>query len=191
MKKRKGFADLWPMMLMWLLLSAMVWGWIFTFLTDTAPEKKISIFAYAPVPGAKEIALQLEQHMQGELEMVKVHPFTFAMMDGGQLETADLLILGASRAQEYQALFAALPDEISDAGELFSMGGVAYGVKIYDAALDRGPLRPHILYLDEETGRPEDFYLFFGANSLHTPGNPGAVDDQALHFARLLLEMGE
>ena len=35
--------------LLWLLASVFLWGWIFTMITDTVPEKKVTIFvdAYA------------------------------------------------------------------------------------------------------------------------------------------------
>lgn len=188
MKKRKGFSDLAPLMLLWLMLSVLIWGWIFTFLTDTAPENKIVLFADAVTPGAEDMALALEEHLAEGIQMVKVYPFTRAMMNGDELEGADLFIVGASKVEVYRELFRPLPEEMLEAGDILKIEGQPLGVKIFDQASGKGGAGRYITYLNEY-GEPEDFYLFFGAKSLHVAGNEQAVDHQAVKFAQLIMNM--
>ena len=49
MKVLKNIGSQFYLYLLWLLVSVLLWGWIFTMITDTTPDKKITIFidAYA------------------------------------------------------------------------------------------------------------------------------------------------
>ena len=116
--------------------------------------------------------------------MVKVHPFSYAMFEESTIRSADLFIVRASKAPGYIDSFA--PLTLDGEGESLQMDGRAYGVRIYDAASGYGAAEPYITYLapGEE---PEDFYLFFGVDSLHT----GERDEAAILLAKQLLHLDE
>ncbi|MBQ8556380.1 MAG: hypothetical protein IJ438_10990 [Clostridia bacterium] len=188
MKKTiKALFDLLPAMLMWLMLSVFIWGWIFTFLTDAAPENKIVLYIDAPVSATKELALALEETGAEAIKLVKVHPFTHAMMDSAPLEQSDLYIVSASAVGTYADWFVPLPEALLDAGEVFTLEGTPMGLRIYDHASGTGAASQHVAYTAE--GKAEDYYLFFGRQSLHVDTNEGAADNLAIDYARTLLTL--
>ncbi len=170
--KIKRIFDLVPLLLMWLMLSVFLWGLVFNNLTDTAPEKKIALFVDAPVPGAVELAVKMESLGAEGIEMVKVHPFTYAMMDGKDLENADLYIVQAANAESYKDWFAPLPEGMGP-GDTLAIDGTVTGLKVDN---------PAEAYIDYAEG---DYYLFFGKNSRHL------TDDLAAEYARFLLTIDE
>lgn len=165
MKKRNRFAALIPPMLLWLLLSMLIWSWIFTFLTDTTRDKKIVLFADLPEFADVQLAGRLEQALPAGLTMVQAHPFTYAMLDSGQLTGADLYIIRASQLPEYLDWLAPLPGDFRG-GVLWTEAGEPVGLRIYDAAADRGAASAYLTYRLPD-GTAEDCYLCFGAQSLH------------------------
>jgi hypothetical protein len=192
MKKRKLLWDLLPAMILWLMLSVFLWGWIFTFLTDAKPENKLTLFADAAVSDGTGLAVQLEETLKsGPIRMVKVHPFTYAMLDGEQLRTADAYIVRASHVEEYREWFAPLPAVLAEGaaeGELLLLEGVPFGLRVYDAAAGEGILAQYIDYHDP-TLPQEDYYLLLGNNSLHLTANPAGADDLAVSLAEALLSL--
>ena len=150
---------------LWLLVSAFFWGWIFTMVTDTSPDKKVTVYCH--VPGIQDTALAaaLEEHMPEGLRMIKVHSFDYVMFDVESIRLGDVFILPASEIE----LFA---DDLAPVGE-------EPGVKVYDASADDGIAMAYIQY--EAAG--EDFYLFLGAQSVHLE------DGKALEVAMRLLAM--
>ncbi len=190
MKMRNRFWHMLPAMVLWLMLSVFFWGWIFTFLTDAEPENKLTLFADAPVADATGLAVKLEQELKNDaIRMVKVHPFTYAMLDGEQLRRADVYIVRASHVEEYREWFAPLPAGFVPEGEedaVLLLEGVPWGLRIYDAAGGTGIAREHIGYHDPSLP-DEDFYLMFGKASVHLTANEGGVDDEAVHLAETLL----
>ena len=86
MKPMKRLWNLIPAMILWGMLSVFLWGWIFIFLTDTQPENKLTLFVDTAVPDATGLAVRLEENaLSDEIRMVKVHPFTYAMLDSEPL----------------------------------------------------------------------------------------------------------
>ena len=61
MKTFRKIMHLVPIMLFWLMMTAFVWSWIFTFLTDAPREEKIVLFIECDVPGDTFIASKLEE----------------------------------------------------------------------------------------------------------------------------------
>ena len=163
-----------PLYLVWMILGAMLWSWIFGLVTDTRPEKKVTVFVDAYGVEDTALAVELERELPPGVRMVKVHPVDYVMFDDAALRDADIFILRASDAETYDELLA--PADGSDV--------LTRGVKIYDAATGRGAAQSYILYV--RTGAPaEDYYLFVGANSLHT----GAVDDAAHTLAERIKKL--
>ena len=170
--------------MIWLILYALLWGWIFTFVTDTSPARKVVVFIDAPSCRDMELRLELEKDMPEGLRMIQVHPFTYAMFDENTLLRADLYIIPASKAEEYRDSFAPLDGTLLPGCPVSAQGGV----RIYDAGTQTGAAMDYITYaVPGEAG--EDYYLFVGANSLHAASLNETGDDAALAVAQLLLDI--
>ena len=166
---------------MWLLISAIFWAWIFNLVTDTVPAKKVTLFAEVSGLEDKALAVELETELPEGVRMVKVHPFSYVMFQESTLLNADLYLVRESQAAGYMDSFRPLPPGV-EGSAYYSRDGVRYGVLAYDAATDSGAARAYVQYLAEGE-EPEDYYLFFGVNSVHA----GERDEAALAVARHFL----
>ena len=171
--------------LTFLTLSGLLWGWLFSLKTDTAADKKITVYIDCAAVRDTELAARLEEALPDGIRMVQVHPFSYALFDTAAFTGADLFIVPESAAESYRDSFAALA--VSYTGVLTLENG-AVGVKIFDAASGKGGAQEYVTYVTAE-GQTEDFYLFYGASSLHFAGNEGALDNAAAGIAKLLLAM--
>ena len=188
MRKLKKIADAAGIMALWFLFSVFLWGFIFTRITDTAREYKLTICVDAAVPGAAELAGALEEGAGDKIRMVKVRPFSYAMFDGSVLEQADLLFIRASHMEAYGGWLRPLPEDMLSLGAVYAPEGVPLGLLAYDAEQGWGVAQPLIQY--REAGETdENLYLCFGGQSLHAEGNEGAVDNEALKAAKTLMQM--
>ena len=151
-----------PAMLLWLIISVVFWCWIFTFLTDTAPKNKIALFIDAPSCRDTELALEMEKSMPDGIHMVKVHPFSYAMLNSEQITGADLYILRESEVGLYKDWFA-------EDGMCIRIAGQQNG------------LDPYIDFAAPE----EDWFLFAGKGSVHLE------DGAARQAAETLLKIAE
>ena len=147
--------------ILWLLMSALVWGYVFTFVTDTSADKKVTVYCKVPEVQDTALAAALEKQMPEGLRMIKVHSFDYVMFDVESFYQGDIFILPASDIEEY-------------AGILAPVGG-DQGIKVYDSASGEGAATAYIRYADE------DYYLFLGADSVHSD------DGRALEVALTLL----
>lgn len=163
MKTLKNIVSQLHTFVLWLLASAIFWGWIFTFVTDTSPDKKITVYCHVPQVQDVALAVALEKQMPEGLEMIKVHSFDYVMFNTESIELGDIFIIPASEIETYA-------DSLILAGE-------DQGVKVYDAITGEGIAKNYIRYADE------DFYLFLGAGSLHLE------DGRALDVAAELLAL--
>ena len=165
----------------WALLSTILWAWIFTIITDTVPEKKVTLYVQTEACRSQELSLKLEEEKPVGIKMVKVHPFSYAAFGNRELLESDLYAVRESDAEEMLPIFAPLEGEALDTGgrELFLRDGVCYGVKL------SGPGEEGVAaaYMGYEPG--ESYYLFFNANSLHL----GSGDGAALRVAEALLKL--
>ena len=145
---------------LWLLASAIFWGWIFTFVTDTSPEKKITVYCEVPQMEDRLLAAALEEDMPEGLRMIKVHPFSYVMVDMESIGKGDIFIVPAADREELAEYLA--PGE---------------GEKIYDGDTGEGAAKEYIQYGNE------DYYLYLGSGSVH-------IDDgKAQAVAQRLLAM--
>lgn len=173
---------------LWLLLSGLLWGWIFTLVTDAPPEKKVVVFADVYACEDTALAAALEEALPEGLRMVQAHPFSYAMFEDGELLAADIYIVRASDAAGWVDSFAPLDTVAFEPGgaELLFIGGAAYGVKIYDAATESGAAEGYLTYTTTAPGGvPEDYYLFFNRDSMHT----GKSDTAAISVAQRLFAL--
>lgn len=148
---------------LWALVSALFWSWIFTFVTDTSPDKKVTVYCLTPEIRDTEMAAALEETMPEGLRMVQVHSFDYVMFGVDAFYQGDIFILPASEIENYQELL--LPPEDGQ------------NVRIYDAAESTGAAQTYISYADE------DYYLFLGTGSMHLE------DGKALAVARAILNL--
>ncbi len=166
MRVLKNIASQFYLYLLWLLVSVLVWGWVFTRITDTAPEKKVTVFVNAYAVEARALSVELEKSMPEGIKMIRVRPFSYAMFEESSILGADIFIIKGSEIESYRD---------SLAGD---------GIKIYDARTGHGAARQYIRYtIDGEA--PEDYYLFYGVESVHT----GEKDEAAFAVAQTLLNM--
>lgn len=187
MRVLKNIASQLHIYLLWLFLAALLWGWIFTFVTDTRPVKKVTVFVEAPACRDRDLAVELEKTMPEGIRMIKVHPFTYAMFDEGTLLGADLYIVSASQAEAYRDSFVPADGLPLTEGRVTDALG---GIRIYDAAAGTGGADGYITYaVPGATG--EDYYLFFGVNSVHVSALNGTGDDAAIAVAERLLDLNE
>lgn len=166
---------------LWALLSAIFWGWIFTLLTDAPPARKVVLYAQVESCRSEELALRLEEDKPEGIKLIQAQPFSYALFGNGLLE-GDLYVVRASDMETFLPDFAPLEDEDFDCGEreLYRQDGHVYGVKIYDAASKTGAAAEYLDYDPQE-----DFYLCMRADSLHLGGGDGA----ALRIAEALLKL--
>ena len=175
-------------LILWLMLSVLVWGFVFTRITDTDPAHKITLFADSEVTDATGLAVKLEENLSGNIRMVKVHPFNYAMLDGSPLRAADLFIIRADHMETYREWLAPLPQDMRGSEAEFILDGEPWGILAYDGKSQPGIASSYINYLPP--GEPEEnYYLCFGNQSVHRADQPNAVDNAAADAAKLLLNL--
>ena len=152
----------------WAIVAAIFTGWIFTNVTDTKAAKKVEIFVNAYEMENMELRLELEENLPEGIRMIKVHKFTEALFGDRTFLNADIYIVRASDVEELRDAFS---------GE---------GIKVYDAETGRGAADGFISYW-VPGAESEDYYLFYGINSLHT----GKQDTAAFYVAERFMEIGK
>ena len=186
MNSVKRFFNQVPLLILWLMLCVILWGFVFTRITDTDRTHKIVICVNAETPGAAELEMKLDVQKSGDIRMIQVKPFTYAMLDSSVLHDADLYIVQESEADQFFEWFDPLPESLTGSEKIWKKEETIYGVLFYQPEMGSNLYTQYISFRDEE-GKTDNYFLFFGKNSLHIAGHDGAVDDEALHFARVLL----
>ena len=69
MGKIRKFFSLVPVLVLWLMLSVLVWGFVFTRITDTDPAHKITLFVDSEVTDATGLAVKLEESLDVQLDL--------------------------------------------------------------------------------------------------------------------------
>ena len=163
----------------WLILSVVLWGFVFNILTDAPAEKKLVLFAEVAGCRDRELSSALEKHRPEGIRFVQAHSFNYAMFDQSGLLNADFYIVPAADVEEYRASFRPLDTEkfSADALTLLELDGQPCGILVWDG--EKGSAAD---YLDYGEG---EYYLFLGANSLHA----GEKDDAAYELLRELLRL--
>ena len=178
MKKISKYTHLVPLFLLWATLSVIFWGWIFSILTDTDPEKKLTLFADCEIKDQTSLALLLEKDTNENIKMAKVHPFSYAMMDSSDIRNADIYIAREDFLNEYADWICPLPMDIFADYPALEKDGTAYGLPVYDAETKTGALTQYLAYEKDGTDA-QNYYLFLSASSLHVLTNENACDNVA------------
>ena len=70
-------------------------------ITDTVPERKITLFMDGMTSGEDQLAARLEDRLDDPIRMVRIHPFSYMMFGDEELKNADLYILPDSHRKQY------------------------------------------------------------------------------------------
>ncbi len=149
--------------ILWLLASFLLWTWIFSFVGDTSPAKKLTLYCNVPAMEDTALAVKLEEDKPDNIRMIKVHPFSYVMFDMENIEKGDVFILPES--------------EKTDLVKKLLPGLNGEPIKVYDADTKKGILTDYITYGNE------DYYLYLGSKSVHLE------DGLAVQLAQKLLNM--
>lgn len=173
----------------WAVISVIFWAWIFTMVNDAPREKKLTLFAYAPVE-EHALDLELEKEMPDGIRMIRAHSFDYAVFGTDELLNADLYLVPASAASEYVESFRELTPETAarltaaaastqpsgdaDAAPapVWQQDGAVYGV-LAAAPGQAGAASAWIAYDPAQT-----YYLFIGAQSVHAAMPDAAAAEQ-------------
>ena len=174
----------------WVIISVMFWAWIFTFVTDTGRAKKVTLFVDTAYVSDTELSVELEKSKPDGIKMIKARSFDYVMFDDDSLTNADIFIVGASKVGDYFDSFIAI-DEYAAAHpeyEYLEIDGRKYAVKVYDVGTDTGAAQSYVTYIGRD-GTIEDYYLFFGVNSLHLGSINASADDAAFSAAEAYMKL--
>lgn len=172
---------------LWLLVSAVFWGWIFTLITDTVAAKKVVLYAETPAIADRELAIELEKNLPEGIRMVQVHPFTYALFNTGELMESDIYIMPEEELAGSLGSLCPIPQE--EAGEhAYLSDGTAYGWLIYDAETQTGFANQYLTYHSEREP-DQNFYICFGKSSRHLGSWNDSADDAAVVLAKRILLM--
>lgn len=163
----------------WLILSAVLWGFVFGLLTDAPPEKKLLLFAEVEHCEDTALSARLEEEKPAGIRLIRAHSFDYVMLDEAALRNADLYIVKAENIESYRDSFLPLdPGKIDTAGlTLYESDGEAWGIRVRDR--EAGCASAYLSYGEGE------YYLFLGANSPHA----GEKDDAAYWLIGEILKM--
>lgn len=157
---------------LWTLISAIFWGWIFTLVTDAPDEERVTLFLYVPELRATELDVELEKSMPEGIRQVRAHLFSYALFEEDELLHADIYVLPGREAAKMPDTFLPLPEELAQGEGVFRIDGTAFGLSVGRAAAS---------FVSYPPG--EDYYLFFGAYSVH------ASDGKAIPAAEAFLTL--
>ena len=159
----RGLARFFPAAVLWVLAVVILTGFLFNRITDTDPAHKITVYADCEVQNAPELAEKLEKALDGAVQMVKIHPFSYALFGSEALKGADLYIVSDSEKEQYAEWF--LPGE--------------EGTPVHDPESGFSAAGAYFLYADEPCR------LYVGAQSVHLE------DGLARRAAELLISLND
>ena len=179
-----------PLLLLWGMMSVLVWGFVFNILTDAPRGEKLLIYADTAVTRGEVLADRLEQAENGPcgpgspIRMVKIHPFAYAMLDSGELRNSDLYIMTAEDISAYRDWLAPLDESFTNGQPetLFELDGEALGIPLWQPGGSGSPLADTFGFADPQHADAA-FYLCVGANS------PYLESGYTARAAALLLSM--
>lgn len=155
---------------MWLLASAIFWGWIFSLVSEVPAAERVTLFVYAAECRETELDLELEKSRPEGIRQVRAHLFSYAVFGEDELLHADLYVLPAAEAAKMPDAFRPLPESLAQREGVLALGGTACGLPVGQAAASFVSYPPDA-----------DYYLFFGAESVH------ASDGKAIGVAEAFL----
>ncbi|MGN0814133.1 MAG: hypothetical protein ACI4MH_02740 [Candidatus Coproplasma sp.] len=193
MKIIKNIFSKFYLYILWAMLALMFVGWIFTFITDTVPKYKVTVYADVAQVDEIELRVELEKHKPDDIRMVQVHAFSYVAFSSTSIADGDIYLIKQSDIEDYIASFcplsAELCDRYSERGIYYNEEGVAYGIKVYDKTSSTGCATGYIDYSPAADAEAEDYYLFFNKDSLHGGALTEVESDAAITIADALLAL--
>ena len=175
----KRFFTQLPAYVLWLMFSVMFWSWIVGLLTDTTPDRKVTLFLDVPAVEDAALSEALGQELPSGLKMVQAHSFSYALFQSDALNAADLYVLPASEMEEFCAKL--LPLEGFGAADVWTKDGAAFGLRCFRA--DAAAPAEYVQYAAADRAA-EDHYICIAKNSAHIAD--GASLQVALRFLELM-----
>lgn len=170
----------WYRYVLWALLSAVFWAWIFILLFSARPAKKIVLYADLPDLDRNALSIELEREKPEGIRIVDTAVFDDMMFNQVEVLSGDLFLIPESKVGEYLASFAPI-DRAAFPGETFyESDGEAYGILVYDEETGLRVGDDLIFYIPQER-----CWLFFNKDSQHIGGRDDAAFAVARHFLTL------
>ena len=179
MKGIKRFFSQLPVYILWLMFSAVLWLWIVGLITDTAPEKKVTVFLDVPAVEDAALSAALEEALPEGLKMIKAHSFSYVLFQSDALRAADLYVLPASEMAEFCPDL--LPLDGFSAADGWTQDGAVYGLRCHTAG---DPDAPGLVQYAAPDRAAEDHYICILKDSPHI--DDGAAMRVALRFLELM-----
>ena len=169
---------------LWLIVSVVLWAWIFTLITDAPAQKKLLLYAELPAMDREALSAALEQDMPENIRFVEARPFMDEMFSPANVAAGDVFIVSEAQIESYLDTFAVL-DEGAFPGQTFwRVDGLARGVCVYDETAGIAAGSNYLTYVPGAR-----YYLFFNAHSKHLGAWNGSEDDAAVRAARAFLAL--
>ncbi len=168
-----------------LLLSVVIWAWIFSLVTDAAKAKKVLVYCGAPAMEERALGLALDAKKPEGIKFVKVSPFSDAIFSSGAPDDADIYILSESQVRLYSEELLPLDEKRSE-GDI-AIGGVVYGILLRSAETGNGSAASFITY-SLPGFEDENYYICFNKDSVHVNNGEGS-DGAAFEVAESLLSL--
>lgn len=169
--------------ILWALLSAILWSWIFTLLFSAPANKKVVLYADLPYVERNELSIALEQDLPEGIRVVDTAAFDDMMFNQTEVLSGDLYLIPESHVEKYLASFATIDRAAFPNAEFYEADGAAYGVLVHDGA-GRSVGSAYVFYIPDER-----CWLFFNKDSKHIGAWNGSDDDAAVAIARQFLTL--
>ena len=180
----KGILRNWHRYLLWLVISVVFWGWIFTRLTDAPAGQKVILYADLPELDREALSAVLETDMPGNIRFVETRVFMDEYFSSANVARGDVYIVPEINAELYLPSFTPIDPGPFPSLVPYESGGKTYGLCVYDEAAG---IRIGTRYVQYEPGAR--YYLFFNADSLHLGDWNGSADDAAIRAARVFFSL--
>ena len=96
----------WYRYVLWTLLSAVFWAWIFTLLFSAPVKQKVVLYADLPYLDRNALSIELERDKPEGIRIVDTATFDDKMFNQIEVLDGDLYLIPDSEAEEYLASFA-------------------------------------------------------------------------------------
>ncbi len=174
----------WHRYVLWAMVSLFFWAWIFTWITDAPPGRKVVFYADCPAMEREALSEALEEDVPEGIRFVEARIFSDEMFSPANLSGGDLFIVSSAQTEKYRALCTPIPEDAFAGQPLYAWEGQVYGVCVYDEALGVAVGTRYVAYIPGEK-----YYLFFNAESKHLGPLNGSADDAAFLAARRFLAL--
>ncbi|MBR3382257.1 MAG: hypothetical protein IKG85_04385 [Clostridia bacterium] len=170
--------------LLWLLCSVILWGFVFTLITDAPKARKVVIYADTPSLMDAELADELGKDLPEGIRLIKVHPFSYAAFDTGAPAEADIYVLSREQAEMNAEFLSAVP--VKDPHDPECEGRVI-GWLIHSDPAGYSAADSFFGYYAQGETVSLDYVVCFNKNSVHIRSFTGTGDDAAVEIAERLL----